>query len=210
MSRRAPLSLLVLICTLAVGMQACAPKPQEACNFVQNGYGQRVSWQKDPIVLYVDASVPREAMGPIRRALNTWNRTLGGEAFRLVSEAIDGKEPRNDGYSVIYWMHDWEKDRPFEQARTTIYWVNKEIYEADVRVNARNFLYSFAEGPVSGRVDLESLMVHEFGHVLGLTHTAEHEYSVMHAYLSSSSLRREPTDLDRDSLSCEYRVAGLE
>ncbi len=209
MSRRTHLFVLVAACSLALGLQACAPRAQESCNFVQNSYGQRVSWAKDPITLYADNSVPAEALPSIRRAMETWNRALGGQALQL-GGWVSGGKPGRDGSNVIYWFRAWQKDRPFEQARTTIHWMSTDIYEADIKINGENFSYAFGDHPVAGRVDFESLMLHELGHVLGLAHTPASEESVMHAYLRSSSLRREPMNIDLTSLSCEYRVAGLE
>ena len=138
MSRRTHLLVLVAACSLAFGLQACAPKAQESCNFVQNSYGQRVSWSKDPITLYADNSVPAEALPSIRQAMNTWNRVLGGRALQL-GGWVHGGTPGRDSVNVIYWFSVWDQDRPGEQARTTIHWMNKDIYEADIKINGQTF-----------------------------------------------------------------------
>jgi predicted Zn-dependent protease len=195
---------------LALGLQACAPKAQESCNFVQNSYGQRVSWfQKGPIVLNVDNRLPQEAIGPIRRAVATWNKYFGYEILKLGSW-VDGHQPGKDGHNVIYWLTEWDANRNFEQARTTIYWYDSQIYEADVKINAEHFDFSFGEMPEIGKVDLESLVLHELGHVLGLAHMDDAYESVMSPYLRSSHLRREPSQVDLSSLSCEYPIKGSE
>src|SRR5690606_33904804 len=112
--------------------------------------------------------------------------------------------------NIIYWLKEWDPSRTFEQARTTIYWYDSQIYEADIKINAEHFSYSFGDEPEVGRVDLESLVLHELGHVLGLAHPEDGSDSVMNAYLRSSYLRREPLPMDLSSLSCEYRLAGSE
>lgn len=105
---------------------------------------------------------------------------------------------------MIYWMNQWEDDRRTEQARTTVYWTGDRIYEADIRINGEFFNFYGGDGAESfSGVDMESLMVHEFGHVLGLSHN-DGKGTVMAVTLSSGTLRRTPGKDDLDSLRCEY------
>lgn len=197
--------LVALIClgVMAVGLQACQkPKPETACNFVQNSKMQRVSWgAMTPVVLYIDGSVPSYLYSPIERAVEAWNARIGRELLKLGGPINSQTGPGQDGANVIYWMTDWEPDRRYEQARTTVVWSGDRLVDADVRVNARDFRYS--DGRQVGYVDFESLMVHEFGHVLGLTHIDE-PGSVMAKSLANNTERRVPSDTDVGSLRCEY------
>jgi hypothetical protein len=108
--------------------------------------------------------------------------------------------PKQDGTSVVYWMTNWT-DKPSQQANTTIFWVNNQIIEADVRVNAQNFQYSTDLS--GGTVDVQSLLTHEFGHVLGLKHE-DSQPSVMATYLPNAFDRRDLKATDAASLKCEY------
>jgi len=82
-----------------------------------------------------------------------------------------------------------------EQARTTIYWKGSSIDEADVRVNAHDFHYSIDDITPQDKVDFESLIIHEMGHVLGLQHIEKGHRSVMEALLASGdSTRRSPSE----------------
>jgi hypothetical protein len=199
--------LLVLIAgAIGLGLQACAqkPSPEESCNFVQNGDQQRVSWGADtPVVLYIDSSVPEEFFEPIRHAADTWNRTVGREVLKVGGWTQSNGVPGQDGANIIYFLHTWEADRPNEQARTTVYWANDRIYEADIRINAHNFDFFTSEDPVVGRVDVESLVLHELGHVLGLAHNVS-TASVMAKSLANATLRRKIGDIDTNSIKCEY------
>ena len=195
--------LCALIIFLLLG-SACQKKqePQEACNFVQNSSVQRVSWKDAvPIHLYVHESFPAEHLPALRSAMAKWEKALGRALITNPGPVVGENSPSRDGISVIYWMQSWESDKPGEQARTTIYWEGNRIKEADIKINDKNFNYS--SNADSTTVDIESLLVHEIGHVLGLQHNTE-SGSVMALILDNGQLRREPAPADVASLKCEY------
>jgi hypothetical protein len=200
---------ITLASVLALGMQACARKvkPQESCNFVQNPDQQRVSWKgKLPVRLFLHSSVPSDAYGAIDRAVNEYNTTLGGgrEIFKIVARGAEGAmDPQKDGTSMVYWFNTWDADRPTEQARTTIYWSGVQIFEADIRINAKNFHLNLDPTNLFSDLDLESLLVHELGHGLGLAHNSS-SGSVMNFSLNDGQDRRKLNAVDLSSLRCEY------
>lgn len=201
---RKMLALSVLIAT-AVALQACGAKksPEESCNFVQNGEQQRVSWGAQvPVVLYVDRSVPSVYYDPIVNAVTEWNRRVGREVMKIGGWAVTAGQPVQDGQNVIYMLSDWEIEKANEQARTTVYWAGDRIYEADIRINDRNFDFSWGEPQVE-KVDMESLILHELGHVMGLAHSATPQ-SVMARSLPNATKRRELSAADQNSIRCEY------
>lgn len=197
---------------IAVGLQACGmrPAPQESCNFVQNSDQQRVSWgAQTPVVLYIDSSVPNIYFDAIKAAAETWNAGVGREIIKIGGWTNRSQNQAPDGVNLISFEQSWDGTRT-EQARTTIFWAGSRIYEADVRVNERDFNFFAGSTPEAGKVDMQSLMIHEFGHVLGLRHT-EFPQSVMLPTLASASsanstlaLRRQLIEEDRKSIRCEY------
>ncbi|MCM2281360.1 MAG: matrixin family metalloprotease [Bdellovibrionaceae bacterium] len=194
----------ILLSSAVLALNACGRQqgPEESCNFVQNSSVQRVSWgEQTPIILYVDKSVPPEYFGAIEQAVEQWNSARGRGLIKIGGWINSSAGPARDGANVIYWLREWEADRPFEQARTSVYWAGDRIYETDIRVNEKNFDYAI--GPVAGTVDIVSLMVHEIGHVLGLAHL-DKEPSVMATSLANATERRLPTATDIQSLKCEY------
>jgi len=197
---------VLLAITIIFALQACSqkPAPEDGCSFVQNAEQQRVSWGAQvPVVLYVDSSVPNSYYDAIHSAASTWNIAIGREVIRIGGWTNSNGTPAADGTNIIYLLKTWESDRANEQARTTVYWSGDRIYEADVRLNGKDFDFFWGEEAIEGRVDIESLVLHEFGHVLGLSHT-ETPQSVMVRSLPSAKKRRYLANDDMKSIRCEY------
>lgn len=193
-------------------VQACSEQisPESSCNFVQNGQYQRVSWDKKQITLQLDSSVPSQYVSSFETAIQIWNTKLANTVIVLQKTGTTGTvgSARKDGVSKIYWRNTWDDNKPNEQARTTVYWSGNRIYEADLQVNAKNFAYfTSTQAPSYDQVHLESLVVHEIGHVLGLAHTNS-SGSVMKPNLLSGYKRDEPGQADLSSLKCEYQLSN--
>ena len=170
---------------------------QQSCNFVQNNDKQRLHWNnKFPIKIHIDTSVPEIAYPAINRAIIEFN-----------NNAIQSSQiflPANDSYVTIYWRNTWDGAVPNEQATTTLSFVGSEIYKADIQIDAYNFTFNYDNTNDFSDVDLESLIVHELGHVLGLAHTSKLG-SVMHPTLTNGEVRRQLGLVDINDLACEYK-----
>lgn len=213
---------LLIMSSLAFTMVSCKPKEAQDCGFVQNVYGQRISWKsKEPIQLVIHSSVPTELRQAIYRATQTWESHAGQKLFNIIEDSSQVSiEPKKDGKNVIYFMHSWEPDRRSEQGRTSVYWADDQIMESDIRINAANFsfydqdpaqlvLASGIDGTVnalsnSEGYNFEALVLHELGHFLGLKHTTE-KSSVMVTHLSAYTNRTVLSQSDGDSIRCAYK-----
>jgi len=202
-----------LFVLIAFGLQGCAPKSQDDCGFVQNVYGERISWKGEvPVTMYLHESVPQQYVGAIEAAARTWQDASGKNLIKIVTDQdqrVKGPiNPQKDGRNIIYFFTTWESDKSSEQARTSIYWIGDQIKEADMRINAQNFKYYWNQpGSTSietaNSVNIEALVIHEMGHVLGLKHKDANS-SVMATYLASNTDRVNIADTDKSALQCEY------
>lgn len=201
---------------LMLTIQACAPKSQEDCGFVQNVYGERISWQSNsPVTMYLHESIPDSMVPAIMTAAETWEHTAGRKLINIVAtpRKTGPANPHQDGQNVIYLLNTWEDNKGSEQGRTSVYWIGDLIKEADMRLNAADFGYYWsgqkltkaakASRADSAPVNIEALVLHELGHVLGLKHK-DNAGSVMATYLSSGDDRVKLAATDEAALKCEY------
>ncbi len=186
-------------------LMGCSQKSPDSCGFVQNSSGERISWKNEvPIHLTMHSSIPTEYRGAVIAAAEKWNRALGKNMIIIENSIADGPNAAaKDGQSVIYLSPTWEADKPSEQGRTSIYWVGDRIVETDIKLNSQNFQFYWQKPSETQGVNIEALIMHEMGHVLGLKHK-DTESSVMQTYLANNSDRTQIGETDIEALKCEY------
>ncbi len=212
-------NLVISIFLAGVGMlSSCSPKPQNDCGFVQNVYGQRITWKTNaPVKLYIHSSVPAVLRPAIYRAAATWDLQIGKKVFDISEDSSQlGPSPARDQKNAIYFLADWESDKTSEQGRTSVYWAGDEIQEADIRINAADFSYydlnpqvltgsahlTAQGGKATDGYSFEALLLHEMGHFLGLKH--REGSSVMATHLAAFSNRTQLIGSDQQAISCGY------
>lgn len=174
------------------------------CGFVSNSYGQRVSWKKNiPLTLKVYNDFPTEYLEVLNKAATHWNDAAGMTLLKFEKIESSLSAATKDGTNTLLWQQQWPEKTKGLQGLTNLYWVNNELKEADIQINNKNFNF-FTESPATTYdVHLESLLIHELGHALGLRHQSTVP-SVMWAILNGGIKRVELSAADRESIKCEY------
>lgn len=181
-----------------LGMTSMTPTgPPGSLHYVRTttSVGTPVAWRDVCARMVLDGrenpDVPHARLLPLlQRALSRWTGPLHDctSFFQPTLEiAGDHGETGYDGVSRILWRLPGFCDDPAHAASavclspeaaaiTTIFYVDKpgdardgELLEADIVINADAHRFSDTGSPTE--LDLESVMTHELGHLLGLNHT---------------------------------------
>lgn len=135
-----------------------------------------LAWRSLPVrYVIADVAVPsvstdqfRDAVG---RAAATWQAVpTSSIAFEFLG--VSGARPLDeDGVSTLGFLARPDLDRVLASTSVLVDTRTGEILEADVFFNSA-FAWSTAPAGEAGRFDLESIALHELGHVQGLGHSA--------------------------------------
>jgi hypothetical protein len=143
---------------------------------VSNGSLVTVRWSSFPIRYFVtNRDVPGvpapQLQQAIDRAFHTWQAVpnLGLSSQFVGFTAVTPSS--SDGANVIGFEDHPELDRVLGATSFTLDTVTGEILESNIFLNTA-FPWSVADGGEAGKQDVESIVVHELGHMHGLGHSA--------------------------------------
>ena len=150
------------------------------------------------VTFFVESQAPDQIVEAADLAATTWNDAAGYEvlSFSGIVESERGSslyDSLDDTYTVIYYEEDWldTTGKPSTTLATTV-WENApesdEIVKGDIILNSEIYLFQDStmeaqdEDKKDLMVDTETVLLHEFGHLLGLDHVSveDDEESVMH------------------------------
>jgi hypothetical protein len=107
----------------------------------------------------------------VASALATWS-AVPDVAVSSQFVGFTGAPPiSGDGMTVIGFQNRPDMDRVLGSTSFTVDAVSGEVIESDIFLNS-TFSWSVASAGEAGRQDVESIALHELGHLLGLGHSA--------------------------------------
>lgn len=187
--------------------------PYDATDPSSEFYGIHATagWRQLPIPFYVGSGfettfnlTAQQQMQGILQAIKTWEIAVGKQLFefRGVHKEVKGDSFKDlytslsDAVNGNYLDEDWEKTGKPETVLATTIWENENgevsaIRTADIRFNSDFYVFGdsltlqYDDSVGKEVVDMESLALHELGHLLGLSHISEDVdmYSVMNPSL---------------------------
>jgi hypothetical protein len=172
---------------------------------VQDTYGRRVAWKGPlPVQILMATDWPVEYETSATRAAQAWNQAAGREIISVLRplKAV-ASLPTVDQRNGLYYFTQWPDSSSSFQALTKLLFAGDSAVDADIRINAHNFAFfdTIASGDL--QVHMESLLIHEMGHLLGLKHFMNPP-TVMAPSLAANFVRTQISESDKESLHCEY------
>ncbi|MCC7240291.1 MAG: matrixin family metalloprotease [Acidobacteria bacterium] len=135
-----------------------------------------VRWPAGPIRYFVnDRDIPGVSAGDFRsaitRAAATW-QAVPGTSLAFEDQGMTAAPPGGlDGRNTLGFLDRPDLDRVLGATSLLLDSATGALVEADVFLNTR-FQWSVSPQGAAGFVDVESIVLHELGHLIGLGHSA--------------------------------------
>lgn len=150
--------------------------------------GEPVRWPEEGSAIFYlvstrDGEVHGRKVEALDRAFHSWQKNLPGNISFVFAGSSEQRRAERDGTNLLVWVYrDWEHGPEVAALATTWYCpVSGLIDEVDIEFNARDYEWSTSRRGEG--LDLESVALHEIGHLLGLGHSF-HPSAVMHDTVS--------------------------
>jgi hypothetical protein len=141
-----------------------------------------LKWARTPVRVFVsDRSVPGVSapalQSAVNRAFTTWQAVPSSTITYEFAGFTAAPPFEDDGLSTIGFVERPDLDRVLGATTFLVDGTTGEILESDIMLNSA-FSWSVAAAGEAGRFDVESIALHELGHLSGLGHSALGETEV--------------------------------
>lgn len=205
-------------------MSSCAPQNEKAFHTSRSAASSALSpslWPSNafPLNLKISSDFDNDESQAIQDMANQWSSSVNDEIQFFDTTATTSEKGTNninaynDGVLGIYKLNSWPNEFPSSALAVTQIFGTKrssgsyiQIDHADIMVNFANFSFST---DYSFGYDLQTVILHEMGHFLGLYHDSSSvEESIMYPTISRFNANRAPKDRDISNIGGKYNVHG--
>lgn len=169
------------LCALLATLACVALSSEPAAAYLKLGTRvgtgtMNLRWEEFPIRYFVtDAAATGVSATQLRdvanRAFSTWT-VVDTASVSVEFAGMTAARPNDDdGMTVIGFVNRPDQDRTLGATSFLVDTLSGEIVEAEIYLNSF-FSWSVAPGGEANRFDVESIVLHEIGHLFGLGHSA--------------------------------------
>jgi predicted Zn-dependent protease len=211
------------------GLIACTPDDQD--QFATSGtsaYSSSLApskWPSNsnfPLNVKISSSFDSDQSDAIKNSANAWSASVADRIQFFDTTSTTGPVSSNslssykDSVMGVYKLDTWPSDLPAMALAVTQIYGTKinigssseriEINHADVLINYDYFTFTTSN---AWGYDLETVVLHELGHFLGLYHDTSSSYdSVMYPTISRYNVNQIPKNKDISALSSKYAISS--
>jgi hypothetical protein len=141
-----------------------------------NGRSFVLKWGQTPVQYFVSSVgvpgvTPNDFQAAVSRAFATWQAVPTASISFQFGGYTSNRPGEDDGRSTLGFLNQPQLDRVLASTSFLVDAVTGELVEADIFFNAA-FPWSVAASGERSRWDVESIALHEIGHLSGLGHSA--------------------------------------